>query len=194
VIYGFVMLILTTFAMSANQIMGQFMWIEHRNFPGGPFDYYVVNSTLWINILGTAACIVGNYLNDALLVLFPYSPLLYLFANLFLSPFYKLYRLYIIYSGDWRVVVAPFILFLGTIGISILQPSSLNDDQTAYFHQTSHVYNGSNGKCFAQLELLCKINHKLHYSMAVVDVWPQRHSDNLDQRTYYLLCSSSFGK
>ena len=69
VIYGFVMLILTTFAMAANQIMGQFMWIEHRNFPGGPFVYYSENSTLWINILGTAACIVGNYLNDALLVL-----------------------------------------------------------------------------------------------------------------------------
>ena len=45
-------------------------------------------------------------------------------------PFYKLYRLYIIYSGDWRVVVAPFIVFLGTIGISILQ--SLNHGQTAY--------------------------------------------------------------
>ena len=69
VIYGFVMLFLTTFAMAANQLMGQLMWIEHRNFPGGPFNYYLLNSTLWINILGSAACIVGNYLNDALLVL-----------------------------------------------------------------------------------------------------------------------------
>lgn len=84
VIYGFVMLILTTFAMAANQLMGQFMWIEHRNFTGGPFNYYLENSALWINVLGTTACIVGNYLNDALLVLaFSYSPLLYLLANLF---------------------------------------------------------------------------------------------------------------
>ena len=75
VIYGFVMLILTTFAMAANQLMGQFMWIEHRNFTGGPFNYYLENSALWINVLGTTACIVGNYLNDALLVLaFSYSP------------------------------------------------------------------------------------------------------------------------
>ena len=88
------------------------------------------------------------------------------------------------------MVVAPFIIFLGTIGISILQ--SLNDDQTAYSHQTSHVFNGSNGKRFAQLQLLCKINHRLHYSVAGVDVWPQRDSDNLDQWTYYLLCSISF--
>ena len=69
VIYGFILLILNTFAIAANQLMGQFMWIEYRNFPGGPFSYYLENSTLWINILGTAACIVGNYLNDALLVL-----------------------------------------------------------------------------------------------------------------------------
>lgn len=123
---------------------------------------------------------------------FLYSPLLYLFANLFFPPFCKLYRLYIIYSGNWRVVVAPFIIFLGTIGISILQ--SLNDDQTAYPHQTSHVLDSPNGKRFAQLQLLCKTNHRLHCSVAGVDVRPQRHSDNLDQWTYYLLCSSSFGK
>lgn len=35
------------------------------------------------------------------------------------------------------MVVAPFIIFLGTIGISILQ--SLNDDQTAYFHQMTKL-------------------------------------------------------
>jgi len=73
VIYGFVMLVLTTFALSANIIMGQLMWIEHRDFPEGSFSYYIANSTLWINILGTAACIVGNYLNDALLVLPSFS-------------------------------------------------------------------------------------------------------------------------
>ena len=78
VIYGFVMLILTTFAMAANQLMGQFMWIEHRNFSGGPFSYYLENSTLWINILGTAACIVGNYLNDALLVLPQFSSVVFI--------------------------------------------------------------------------------------------------------------------
>ena len=69
VIYGFVMLILFAISMAANQIMGQLMWIENRNFPGGPFDYYMANSTLWINIFGTATCIAGNYMNDALLVL-----------------------------------------------------------------------------------------------------------------------------
>ena len=104
VIYGFVMLILTTFAMAANQLMGQFMWIEHRNFTGGPFNYYLENSALWINVLGTTACIVGNYLNDALLVLaFAYSPLLYLLADIF---FFRRFSSYIVY-----------ILFIVEIGV-----------------------------------------------------------------------------
>jgi len=115
VIYGFVMLILTTIAMAANQLMGQFMWIEHRNFPGGPFSYYLENSTLWINVLGTAACIVGNYLNDALL----------------------LYRLYIIYSGDWRVVIAPFIIFLGTIAMSLMALTESALPNSSFFEKTT---------------------------------------------------------
>jgi hypothetical protein len=72
------MLFLATFAMAANQLMGLFMWIEHRNFPGGPFSYYIANSTLWINVLGTTACIVGNYLNDALLVLPLFSSVVFI--------------------------------------------------------------------------------------------------------------------
>ena len=102
IIYGFFMLIITAFGMSANQLMGQFMWIEHRNFPGGPFVYYTVNSTLWINILGTTCCIVGNYLNDALLVLFfPSSPPLNSFANLFRFTSYIVYTSFIVENGVW---------------------------------------------------------------------------------------------
>ena len=105
VIYGFVMLILTTFAMAANQLMGQFMWIEHRNYPGGPFNYYLENSTLWINVFGTTACIVGNYLNDALLVLrIPLiSSVVYFSLIFFFFRFtsYIVYTLFIAETGLW---------------------------------------------------------------------------------------------
>ena len=65
----------------------QFVWIEHCNFPGGSssFNYYLENSTLWINVLGTD--IVRNGSSDALLpvvALWCFSLLLYLFANFFL--------------------------------------------------------------------------------------------------------------
>ena len=167
IVYGFAMVILTTFEMNANHLMGELMWIEHRNAPGGPFVYYSENSTLWFNILGTTSCMVGNYLNDALLVLslFPCHYIYY--PNLFFGD--QLYRLYIIYSGDWRVVIAPFLLYLATIGISIF---ILNDDQMAYSHQTSHVFNSPDRKRFASLQLLCNKSHRLCCSMAVADKRP----------------------
>ena len=92
--------------MAANQLMGQFMWIEHRNYPGGPFNYYLENSTLWINVFGTATCIVGNYLNDALLVLrVPLFFSVVYFANLFFFFFrftsYIVYTLFIAETGMW---------------------------------------------------------------------------------------------
>lgn len=117
VIYGIAMLVLTTFAMAANMLLGQLMWIEHRDFPGGPFAYYVANSTLWINILGTTASIVGNYMNDALL----------------------LYRCYIIWAGDWRVVVGPFIIYLGTIAMSLMALTESALPNSSFFaHRTTN--------------------------------------------------------
>ena len=61
-------------------------------------------------------------------------------------------------------------------------------------HQTSHVLNSPNRKCFAEFQFLCKSNHRLHYSVASIDVWSQWRSDNLDQWKNYLLFSSSFGE
>ena len=61
-------------------------------------------------------------------------------------------------------------------------------------HQTSHVLNSPNRKCLAEFQLFCKSNHRLHYSVASIDVWSQWRSDNLDQWKNYLLFSSSFGE
>ncbi|KAF8806972.1 hypothetical protein BYT27DRAFT_7256979 [Phlegmacium glaucopus] len=97
-IYGFAMLALTTIALSTDMIMGQYMWIEHRDYPGGPYSYYIANGASWINVLGTTACIAGNILNDALL----------------------LYRCYMIWNKSWRIMVAPFTIFLGTIAMALI--------------------------------------------------------------------------
>ena len=68
VIYGLINLVLTAFSLAGNMHVGQLMWIEHPDFPGGPLAYYA-NNIFWITILGNAAIIAGNYRNDALLVL-----------------------------------------------------------------------------------------------------------------------------
>jgi hypothetical protein len=70
VAYGAALLILITFALAANAVYGQLMWIEHRDYPGGPAAYFKENSSIWIQTLGSAADVTGNVLGDALLVSF----------------------------------------------------------------------------------------------------------------------------
>lgn len=66
--YSLAMVVLLAFALMANLLLGQFMWIEHRNFPGGPVAYFNDESTIWFNVLGSAADVVADYLSNALLV------------------------------------------------------------------------------------------------------------------------------
>ena len=64
--YSVILLILMTFAFSTPVLMGQLMWIEHRDFPGGPLSYLLSHGSSLIVGLGTS--IVGNFMGDALLV------------------------------------------------------------------------------------------------------------------------------
>jgi hypothetical protein len=66
--YSVILLILMAFALSANVLMGQLMWIEHRDFPGGPFSYMLSHASSWIEVLGSSTDIVANFMGDALLV------------------------------------------------------------------------------------------------------------------------------
>ena len=66
--YSVILLILMTFAFSTPVLMGQLMWIEHRDFPGGPFSYILSHASSWIARLSISTRIVGNFMGDALLV------------------------------------------------------------------------------------------------------------------------------
>ena len=66
--YSVILLILMTFAFSTNVLAGQLMWIEHRDSPGGPFEYFLSQGSRWIGVLGSSTDIVGNFMGDALLV------------------------------------------------------------------------------------------------------------------------------
>jgi len=66
--YTISMVILMAFALAANALMGQLMWIEHRNDPGGPMQYYTEKSTVWFNVLGSVTDIFADFMSNALLV------------------------------------------------------------------------------------------------------------------------------
>ena len=68
VAYGGILLALVTTEVVVDTAWGQFMWIDHRNDPGGPLGFYSASVSTWYCILGVAACATANILGDGLLV------------------------------------------------------------------------------------------------------------------------------
>src|SRR5579863_3255031 len=68
VIYGGILLALVTINVAVGGVWGQYMWIDHRNDPGGPLGFYAVTQGTWYNVFRFAANATGNVLADGLLV------------------------------------------------------------------------------------------------------------------------------
>jgi hypothetical protein len=68
VIYGGILLLLTTIELSLHALWGQLMWIDHRNYPGGPLGFYLVSEAAWYTATALAAGVAANILGDGLLV------------------------------------------------------------------------------------------------------------------------------
>ena len=66
--YGFIQLFLITVETCTNRITGQFMWIDHRDFPGGPFAYYLSVTNAWYSVWDLVCGVISNAMNDGLLV------------------------------------------------------------------------------------------------------------------------------
>lgn len=68
VIIGAIMAALVSICFISNVVFADFMWIDHRDFPGGPYAYLIANSSVWWQTLGTACTMVTNFIGDGLLV------------------------------------------------------------------------------------------------------------------------------
>ena len=82
--YCIVLMIFFSIAMSSNFIFGQFMWIDHRDVPGGPPAYLATHITDWYNTFGTAASVALVFTADSLMVSMLYSVWLF-HADLWLA-------------------------------------------------------------------------------------------------------------
>ncbi|KAJ7585130.1 hypothetical protein C8J56DRAFT_142781 [Mycena floridula] len=98
IVFGAVILALTTVTVFTNAVMSEFMWIDHRDAPGGPLGYAAVATSFWWQVLGTGTVLLTNSLGDALLV----------------------YRCYIIYNGRWSIIAFPCILWLSCNAMAII--------------------------------------------------------------------------
>ena len=66
--FGGVLIALVTISVMSNGLWGQYIWIEHRNYPGGQLRFYNASEGAWYNVLGFAADATTNILTDGLLV------------------------------------------------------------------------------------------------------------------------------
>ncbi|KAJ6602434.1 hypothetical protein DFH09DRAFT_899946 [Mycena vulgaris] len=98
VLFGAVLLALLTISVFTNSVFLQFMWIDHRDTPGGPLGFLAIFSSVWWQTFGTAATQVTNFLGDGLLM----------------------YRCYVIWNSRWTVLIFPFIIYLGSIAMAMV--------------------------------------------------------------------------
>ncbi|ESK84234.1 hypothetical protein Moror_3810 [Moniliophthora roreri MCA 2997] len=96
--YIMVILLVQSLAVASNVAAGQLMWIEHRDFPGGPIGYHFATSTKsWNNFTGIGSVELSVFLGNLLL----------------------LYRCYVIW-GSLPVMILPTILFLTSSAMAIM--------------------------------------------------------------------------
>jgi len=97
-IIGVLILALLTVTVITDAVFLEFMWIDHRDAPGGPLGYLAANSAIWWQTLGTATEQLVNYLGDGLLM----------------------YRCFVIYNNNRWVLVFPALLYLGSLSMGIM--------------------------------------------------------------------------
>jgi len=57
-----------TTSLALDAVWGQYIWIDHRSFPGGPLGFFKASEGAWYNVLGSAAGATTNILADGLLM------------------------------------------------------------------------------------------------------------------------------
>jgi hypothetical protein len=62
------LLSLTTIELALDALWGQYMWIDHRNYPGGPVMFFQESAGVWYAAIGFGASAMANILGDGLLV------------------------------------------------------------------------------------------------------------------------------
>ncbi|THU78137.1 hypothetical protein K435DRAFT_973654 [Dendrothele bispora CBS 962.96] len=98
VAYGAVLLAMVTIAVTTDALWGQFMWIDHRNYPGGPLGYFSATTSMWMNVFGSAADATANILGDGLL----------------------LYRCYMIWGSRFWIIALPGLVYLASSVLVII--------------------------------------------------------------------------
>ncbi|KJA25159.1 hypothetical protein HYPSUDRAFT_38125 [Hypholoma sublateritium FD-334 SS-4] len=98
IVYSLILALFVAIGLAANFVFGQLTWIDRRNVPGGPAEFFGENVNSWYNTFGTSGGYAGIFLGDALM----------------------LYRCYTITGCNLWLTIPPAILFLGSTALGIV--------------------------------------------------------------------------
>jgi len=98
IVYGAILLALVTIQVISNALWGELMWIDRRNYPGGPLGFYAASQVAWYVVTGCASTATANIFGDGLLV----------------------YRCFIIWGSQWRIIALPALMYLVSIVLAII--------------------------------------------------------------------------
>ncbi|KAI5835253.1 hypothetical protein K523DRAFT_291923 [Schizophyllum commune Tattone D] len=114
---AFVLLVFAcgTLNYAANTELGLRVYVDNRLYPGGPSAFLVAHYADPCYVMGNASYVVASALADALL----------------------LYRCYIVWAEQWRIVILPVCVYLASISMSVLLMYQVSQPATSLWHQVN---------------------------------------------------------
>ncbi|KAI5896433.1 uncharacterized protein SCHCODRAFT_02493744 [Schizophyllum commune H4-8] len=111
---AFVLLVFAcgTLNYAANTELGLRVYVDNRMYPGGPSAFLLAHYADPCFIMGNASYVVASALADALL----------------------LYRCYIVWAEQWRVVIFPVCIYLASISMSVFLMYQVSQPATSLWH------------------------------------------------------------
>jgi hypothetical protein len=127
VFYSILLMLFYTISMASNATMGQRMWIDHRDIPGGPPAYFGIHVNDWYNTFGSAASVALMVTADTLM----------------------LYRCFIVLGSQYRYILLPG-LTLASTALGIVSVVSSAEPQNFLFSGNSASF----GSAMASLSVV----------------------------------------
>ncbi|EJD41393.1 hypothetical protein AURDEDRAFT_186558 [Auricularia subglabra TFB-10046 SS5] len=88
--------------------------IDHRDYPGGPLQYYFDHFNKPVALAGTAFFTITNFFADSLL----------------------LWRTWVVWGCNWYIVAIPILIFLGSTALSMITVYQLATPGARFFSKT----------------------------------------------------------
>ncbi|KAK0471097.1 hypothetical protein IW261DRAFT_1513054 [Armillaria novae-zelandiae] len=111
ILFGAILLVLSAVGGGTNMQLGQLMWIQYPDYPGGAPAYFADHSSDWYEVWGTGCVSFANIMGDGLL----------------------LYRCYIFYNSHVWVVSFPFFILLASAAMVVITIVQSAVPQTTLF-------------------------------------------------------------